>query len=469
KEYFCEYCFESKNIKNFIKENGIKLKEIFNCGFCYYETEVCDYEVEECLSKYCNECMENIQKIVSEKEFEEKEDDYYDNCEKKCKEKYLQKCKDINTESIFVIKKEKLILKLKEIILKLYTYDWDNTYNDMLRYERDNDYLDNGEYSGTYANSPSINDLEGVEGKPEYKFSDLENVLNDIGIDDVNETFLDIFHQYIISSTESYRIEKDGGALIDWDIGQNVWKDNCLYTEELQFIDWNIFTYNVKHKARFFDHKNFSVRQNLKKFDDFFKLMEIKNSSIIYRARKIYNDKDKEDIEKEPEIELGKAPIKIVKNNRFSPVGISYGYFAFDKETALVESRAEKEDIFAIGEFQQSEDLKIIDFRKDSLSKFTNPFIDTFNMSVYCPSFTINQFIKDISKPINEKDTALEYVPTQIMAEYIWSLGYDGFIFDSSQNKGGENLVLFGENPKCINHKFVEIKQKNTKYIYEEV
>jgi hypothetical protein len=42
------------------------------------------------------------------------------------------------------------------------------------------------------------------------------------------------------------------------------------------------------------------------------------------------------------------------------------------------------------------------------------------------------------------------------MAEYIWSLGYDGFMFDSSQNKGGENLVLFGDNPKYLDHNFIK-------------
>jgi len=54
------------------------------------------------------------------------------------------------------------------------------------------------------------------------------------------------------------------------------------------------------------------------------------------------------------------------------------------------------------------------------------------------------------------------------MAEYIWSLGYDGFIFDSSQNNDGENLVLFGDNPKYIEHMFIKIKEKNIEYKYEE-
>jgi len=94
--------------------------------------------------------------------------------------------------------------------------------------------------------------------------------------------------------------------------------------------------------------------------------------------------------------------------------------------------------------------------------------LSKFNEDIYCGEEFILNFLFDISKPINESDTALEYVPTQILSEYIWSLGYDGFIFDSNQNKGGENLVLFGDNPSCISCKFVNIKEKNIKYIYKE-
>lgn len=95
-----------------------------------------------------------------------------------------------------------------------------------------------------------------------------------------------------------------------------------------------------------------------------------------------------------------------------------------------------------------------------------NPF-DEKNFNILLTD--VYEFITDISKPINESDTLLEYVSTQIMAEYIWSQGYDGFIFDSSQNKGGENLVLFGDNPSYKSHKFIKIKEKNVIYKYEEL
>lgn len=53
------------------------------------------------------------------------------------------------------------------------------------------------------------------------------------------------------------------------------------------------------------------------------------------------------------------------------------------------------------------------------------------------------QFAREISKPVSEKEAELEYVPTQLLAEYIRKLGYKGIIFSSSVNPGGKNYVLF--------------------------
>ena len=48
----------------------------------------------------------------------------------------------------------------------------------------------------------------------------------------------------------------------------------------------------------------------------------------------------------------------------------------------------------------------------------------------------------------------MDYLPTQVLAEYIRSLGYDGFVFDSSKNKDGYNIVLFEEQMKYQSHQY---------------
>lgn len=253
-------------------------------------------------------------------------------------------------------------------------------------------------------------------------------------------------------------------------VGQENHWINCW--KQRKNISWNEFKNHTKHKARFFDHIDSSVKisEILNPFNEIFESLKIQmKNEQIFRARIIYSDKDKQDIKKSPQEELGKAPIKIVKNNRFSPIGISYGYFAFDEETALNESRPELNQNIAIGTFKLEKNLKLVDFTKKhnfstELSiNILNPFDEVkFNILLV----DIYDFITDISKPINEDDSLLEYVPTQIVSEYIWSLGYDGFIFDSSQKKDGKNLVLFGNNPTYIKHEFVKIKEKNIEYKY---
>jgi uncharacterized protein YcfL len=248
------------------------------------------------------------------------------------------------------------------------------------------------------------------------------------------------------------------------------------YKKNNEVFRWESFCEHTKHKARYFDHKNeyFKLQNELKKFDNMFeKLKETINESTIFRARVVNNsEKQKQFLEAEKNglitNKLGKAPVSIVKNNRFSPIGISYGYFSFDKQTALCEIRAENKDTVIIGEFKIQKSLNIVNFKNTiNFELELNPFNKEFNLYTKNLYMILDEFLKDISKPIKEEDSFLEYVPTQIISEYIWSLGYDGFIFDSSQYEGGKNLVLFGDNPECIKFNFLDIYEKDIDYKYE--
>jgi hypothetical protein len=252
-----------------------------------------------------------------------------------------------------------------------------------------------------------------------------------------------------------------------------VWQHRCFFAKgnenEFGLHNWKKFCDSVKHKARYFDHKKFSVIRTLENFNEFFEQIVIDNINIdIYRARKIHSNKEKNDISTNPIKELGKVPIEYAKTNRFSPIGISYGYFAFEEETVLKEIRCEINDEVAVGKFSLNSDLKIIDFRNSSLEKeFLDYFSNNFNEKFYCIDSYIKEFITDISRPISNNKQLLEYIPTQIMSEYIWSKGYDGFLFDSSVNCGGTNLVLFEETYQF--KKYNQYKIMNNTLTLEEI
>lgn len=240
------------------------------------------------------------------------------------------------------------------------------------------------------------------------------------------------------------------------------WLSNC-YDDNYDFYSlskWEEFCENVKHKARYFDHKDFSVSNTLNEFREFFQELEHFKNYNIFRAREIKNLAKKIEIESNPACELGKSPIKFAQNNRFSPVGISYGYFALEKETAIKEIRANDRNKIAIGKFKINKKLKLLNLCQSNMNSKINIFHKDFNISMLCQKKFILEFLEDISKPIEEKDKLLDYVPTQIMAEYIWHLGYDGFLYDSSQNSNGTNLLIFGNNYKYLNYE-IKFMEKN--------
>lgn len=292
---------------------------------------------------------------------------------------------------------------------------------------------------------------------------DDEDPLEFAGLSDLEDVCYDLFDDdqiaELIIQNKPYVDISDG----DYDYFESkyyrVWKHRCFFEDDdgYRLSKWEEFCKNVKHKARYFDHPEFSVTETLSDFDMLFQqLVRYSEPTHIYRSRKINNTCEESDIDINPAKELGKVPIEYAKNNRFSPVGISYGYFAFDESTAVAEIRPELSDNVAIGTFVLPVGLRVIDFRSVSMERALDYFDENFNDRFYCQKQFIKEFITDISKPIASSDQLLEYIPTQIMAEFIWSRGYDGFLFDSSLT-GGTNLVLFEEKYSFNSYRCIRV------------
>jgi len=357
----------------------------------------------------CNYCFED-----------EKIRKYIINTGKEAKDDYICSCGKQNDEyeeiKLYLFEKEKLADKLAEVIEHLYVHEDVHGMGDSAR-----SYVDKGEDPLEFAG-----------------LSDIQDICMDYFDDDCS-----ILAEFIVENKSYDEFNHFESPFY------REWMDRCFFEneeeDEFSLSKWQKFCENVKHKARYFDHADFSVSEALEDFNDFFEQIVFNSfDKIIYRARKIYEDKDRKDIEANSDKELGSVPIEYAKNNRFSPIGISYGYFAFEVDTVLKEIRATISDEVAIGEFNLNSGLKIIDFRSITMNeKFLNYFDDNFNEKFYCISHFIYEFITDISKPVSDDKQLLEYIPTQIISEYIWSKGYDGFLFDSSVNSGGTNLVLF--------------------------
>jgi hypothetical protein len=175
----------------------------------------------------------------------------------------------------------------------------------------------------------------------------------------------------------------------------------------------------------------------------------------IFRARieeggKIFNH-----------IDLTSPPSEYSKNNRMSPAGISFFYGALDPETCVHEVRPDIGQNVMVGEFEVIQKLHILD-----LSEAIEPPYSIFDSNYV---FSYEEFFKpflahfatEVSKHVRRSDDQIDYVPTQILTEFLKSKNFrnhylsldengqkidvflNGILFQSSVKRDGKNLVLF--------------------------
>lgn len=222
-----------------------------------------------------------------------------------------------------------------------------------------------------------------------------------------------------------------------------------LYGQEITKMHyaWEIFKYTVKHYNRFFDMEKGYLREDyLHQLQPY--IMEYEQTipvgTVLYRAREQIGsllEIDTIDVYKE----LAPAPPKFAKTNRMSPAGISYLYLASDIPTTYAECRYKNMDVI-VAEYVSKVELTIIDFSQKVFISAKSIFSEEYDHDLQWVNIFLENFIKEISHPVDENKTdhSYEYVSTQIVAEYIRSLGYDGICFNSSVSSGKSYVFFCG-------------------------
>lgn len=145
-------------------------------------------------------------------------------------------------------------------------------------------------------------------------------------------------------------------------------------------------------------------------------------------------------------------------SGRINPEGISVLYVASDAKTVLNEVRATTYDYVTIGEFILKRNLKVVNL---SAISTTSPFEYVADIEKYVVNKTIfEEMALDFSKPLRRADSVLEYLPTQYIAEFIKSQGYDGVQYNSTLKSEGYNIAIFDSNLlECVDVKNVEVSK----------
>lgn len=212
-------------------------------------------------------------------------------------------------------------------------------------------------------------------------------------------------------------------------------------TEDLDF-SWEQFSSIVKHKHRFvftkpgprdreldrvlnfLDHLAVYVKENLGL------LTELPSGSVLYRGRLTDDPKSIPPTA----AQLGPPPPSIASAGRWSPAGIPLFYAAPDAQTAIAEIAGHGVQPFAVvGGFTAMRNLRVIDF---TLQPARPSAFDSEHRTEYRMAEFLESFVRLVTQPVIPDGTQhFEYVPTQIIAEYLRCVGdepIDGIIVPSA-------------------------------------
>ena len=227
---------------------------------------------------------------------------------------------------------------------------------------------------------------------------------------------------------------------------------NGLYGQEINSVNrsWEVFKHSALHFLRFMGANLYASGDSF--FSKFRNIIMdfthvIPKGSLFYRVRII--DKELEDSGVGDVYNtIGPPPAERSKTNRMSPAGIPYLYLASDIKTAIEECRAAQENTL-MAEYRSTKALKIVDLSESFYYPLTSIFDPGYVHEDRWIGKVWEGFIHDISQPVDESDPdhSYEYTPTQMIAEYVRLIDYDGICYKSSMSCGKNYVFFFGPDP----------------------
>lgn len=217
---------------------------------------------------------------------------------------------------------------------------------------------------------------------------------------------------------------------------------------------WKAFEHGLKTRARFFNKEGAAHLSSI--FHDIEHLNTHDKKPVVriigpgtdldhlFRARAFQSDAKLKTALEDPGKELGPPPPAYAKAGRMNANGISVFYGATKPKTALSEIRPPVGSNVIIAKFELTRPLKMLDL---SALTYTTVKGSIFN-ETYAALLSKTTFLRKLSqkmtKVVMPDDENFEYLPTQVIADFLGSvLEFDGIVFPSAQSGDGLNVVLF--------------------------
>lgn len=287
----------------------------------------------------------------------------------------------------------------------------------------------------------------------------LSHVLTDL-VSPENEDILAAL-QGALEETE-LRDTRKGGAVF-YDDTQNFIRFQSGFNPLHEM--WERFKFDIVHRQRFFSDRAtnwlnqiFSELEHQRDADRKAPIYTVnpgKTEWTLFRARRIDNSERRKEVLLNPAVLLGPPPERQRRAGRLNAAGVSCFYGAFDAATCLAEIRPPVGSWVVTAEFELRRPVTVLD-----TTRFSG---DVENRSIFSPIRQkrldqwrfMQMFQNEVKKPILPDDELLDYIPTQVVAEFIQSAlpdrvpglaeRIDGIIYGSAQRPQGRNIALFGE------------------------
>lgn len=179
------------------------------------------------------------------------------------------------------------------------------------------------------------------------------------------------------------------------------------------------------------------------------RIVTLKKGMALYRAQLGHDWRDEEIAPGEYDqmacaypVERMKPDADKVGDGRVNAKGILCLYLATNEMTAALESRPLIGSYVSMGLFALNRSVRIVDCSSKLVGMFNR-----LRTTEWSAEDIEKQVWTDInmafSEPTDRADGAIDYVPTQILAETLKRQGYDGIGYKSSFGEEGFNVALF--------------------------
>lgn len=241
----------------------------------------------------------------------------------------------------------------------------------------------------------------------------------------------------ILSEREEVDVRDGADALFDSGAQYEL---RSMEPWELRYV-WENFCLRLKHERRFLGDdakialgQIFAALETAKESESVSPIVELEPGRKIYRGRTARSEKEGAEIGREAPSRLGPPPIHSCPGGRMNPPGIPIFYGAFSRETCIAEVRASVGAFVVTAEFEATAKLRLLD-----LSVFDSPPPggSLFRPGLYdevAGWLFMRELERMLRQPVQPHDEAIEYVPTQAVAEYVHKvLEFDGLVYAPAQ------------------------------------